>query len=100
MTITLAGLEVMLPDNCRGCGAHKAIVAPGKGPHPAAYACACCDTHRGWMSSTTHDFLVTFISVFGRPDTPISVTRKSQECRDSGAIPVQTQLQPQLPLKR
>jgi hypothetical protein len=99
MTVTPYGLDVMLPDPCRGCADHRAIVVPGKGPHLAAYVCACCDQHRGWMSSTTYEFLVTLIQEFGRPGEPVVVSRKSQQCRDSGAAPVQSQLQQQLPLK-
>jgi hypothetical protein len=66
------GLSVQMPSVCC-CGAVRAVVGPGKGPHAAELRCAKCDVHRGWVSHATHRFLIELINRFGRPTEPIVI---------------------------
>jgi hypothetical protein len=68
------GLSVQMPSVCH-CDAVLAVIGPGKGPHAAALHCAKCDVHRGWVSHSTHQFLIKLIDKCGRPTEPIVIRR-------------------------
>ncbi len=77
-TSEMFGLRVSLPDACR-CGSHEAQIGEGKGPHVAAYFCARCGAHRGWMPAETHRFITETVSQFGNPSAPINIRRSKQK---------------------
>jgi hypothetical protein len=72
----LLGLEVKLSDKCPSCERAVALIGPGSGPHKAALRCG-CGKHRGWVSSTSFAFLQKIVETFGRPTTPIAISRGS-----------------------
>jgi hypothetical protein len=72
------GLVVQPPWPCRGCGCELATIGEGKGPHAASLHCIGCKMHRGWLSHTTHKFLIEIINKFGRPAEPIVLRRGGQ----------------------
>jgi len=73
-TSRLIGLKVKLPDPCRQCGSHVAIITPGTKPHAHGLRCD-CGYHRGWMSRSTAAWLDTIVQKFGCPDGPIRLRR-------------------------
>src|SRR5260370_42395895 len=78
----LRGLEVKLDrdiDRINRCCENRAIVCPGKGSHAGELRCSHCDRHRGWLSKTTADFLLTTITRFGQPAAPPTVTTNKHE---------------------
>jgi hypothetical protein len=74
MSADLAGLVVVLPDRCRSCAIHEAVIGVGAGPHIASLHCQCCDQHRGWLSHDVYEFLFRLVEEFGVPPEPV-------ECR-------------------
>jgi hypothetical protein len=73
-TDPITGIDVRLPDHCR-CGASLAIIGAGAGPHCASLRCEVCDTHRGWVSRDSYNFLISIIEKFGRPTEPVLIRR-------------------------
>jgi hypothetical protein len=71
----LVGLTIRLPEQCPRCGGNDAAIGAGRGPHKASIICA-CGKHLGWMSIATFNFVAETVRHFGRPNEPISVTRK------------------------
>ena len=70
----LIGLVVDLQDPCK-CGAHVAVIGPGKAQHAASLRCHACDRHRGWLAKQTHNFISESIKQSGRSADPIKVQR-------------------------
>jgi hypothetical protein len=70
----LHGLEVRLPDRCR-CGAIRATVGTGTGPHIASLQCIYCGAHRGWVSREMYSFIAETVRLHGRPTRPIIIRR-------------------------
>lgn len=68
------GLVVQLPDTCY-CGAIRATIGAGTGPHIASLRCVNCNKHRGWLSHQTFHFLTETIRLHGRPTRPIVIRR-------------------------
>jgi hypothetical protein len=77
----LLDLVVSLPDLCK-CGAAKAVIGAGRGPHLASLRCCACESHRGWLGHQTHSFLTKIVNQFGRPSEPVAIRR----ARDIGFI--------------
>jgi hypothetical protein len=73
----LIGLAVLLPDECRTCHTHIAIVGEGSGSHRASLYCG-CGQHRGWLPREAAEFLTTLIQKFGRPLEPVAVRRRQR----------------------
>jgi hypothetical protein len=73
---SLHGLVVRLPDSCR-CGAVRATIGAGTGPHIASLRCVNCNAHRGWLPHETHSFIAEIVRLVGRPTTPIAIRRGS-----------------------
>lgn len=73
----LHGLVVRVPSACR-CGGTTATINKGAGPHAASLRCAKCETHRGWLSHTSHRFILEIINKFGRPTAPITIRRSER----------------------
>ena len=71
----LVGLAITLSEPCPRCRGHDAVIGAGRGPHKASIMCV-CGRHLGWMSIATFNFTAEIVRRFGRPSTPISVTRK------------------------
>jgi hypothetical protein len=70
------GLAVMLPRPCC-CGAVVATIGSSAGPHHARLQCAGCETHRGWLSRESYEFIAGVVEEFGRPEQPITVRFKN-----------------------
>jgi hypothetical protein len=81
---TIVGLRVVL-DTSRApacCDSNTAQVFPGKGPHASELVCTKCGQHRGWLSKSTHDWLLGVVKQFGWPEEPIAIRdrfRNSEE---------------------
>ena len=63
---SIVGLMVVLEERqpCP-CGSLTTIIGTSRGPHRASLQCACCQRHRGWLSTETHDFITEFVDLFG-----------------------------------
>ena len=83
MNTPLAGLRVLLPDECT-CGATLVEIEPGRGSHRVGLRCG-CGHHRGWISARSHEFLTSVVALFGRPVDPIVVRNvpNSEICADA-----------------
>jgi hypothetical protein len=70
---SLHGLVVRVPDTCK-CGAVRATIGAGAGPHACSLGCVECETHRGWLSRVAYDSLIEIIPAF-RPIGPVGIPR-------------------------
>lgn len=70
----LIGLVVQLPDVCY-CGAVRATMHAGAGPHVAALRCIYCGSHRGWISRATYSFIAETVRLAGRPTRSLVIRR-------------------------
>jgi hypothetical protein len=84
----LIDLVVQLPEFCR-CGAIRATIGAGAGPHIAALRCVYCGVHRGWISRETYSFIAEVVRLAGKPTRPI-VIRRSRTASDDGVPDFQT----------
>ncbi len=73
MNEAMLGLAVVVPDQCRSCGAHEAVIEDGCGPHQAGLRCTCCRRHRGRLGKRTYAFVAGIVAKFGRPATLIAI---------------------------
>jgi hypothetical protein len=69
-------LAVRLPRPC-WCGSAVATIGSSAGPHHGRLRCAGCETHRGWLSRESYEFIAAVIDEFGRPDQPITIRFKN-----------------------
>jgi hypothetical protein len=69
---SVIGLAVKLPRPC-WCGSMVATIGSSAGPHHARLQCAGCETHRGWLSRDSYEFIVAVVDEFGRPEQPITI---------------------------
>jgi len=69
--------------NCK-CGSDIAIIGQGSEPHAAELRCERCDSHRGWLSQRTANWISTVMSKFGAPTTPIILRGKRASARKRG----------------
>ena len=81
----ISGLVAKLPDVCKKCGSHLAIIGPASVPHRASLHCKECRTFRGWVSDTSLKFVSKVVEQFGKPTEPILILRGKSEPEDEGA---------------
>jgi hypothetical protein len=79
------GLVAKLPDICKKCGSHLAIIGPAPVPHRASLHCKECRAFRGWVSDTSFKFVSKVVEQFGKPTEPILILRGKSEPEDEGA---------------
>src|SRR4051794_15319813 len=99
----LAGLRIQLERTkdvpCGVCGQTVVVVGKAAGPHVASLHCACCNRHRGSLSTTIANLLAKMISRFGRPSEPITIRNpeiRASECdRALGCTRGRTSLHPE-----
>jgi hypothetical protein len=60
-------------DKNKPCCRSIAVIAAGRGPHPASLTCVDCGRFRGWLSKATVAKLLEVIRLFGVPDEPLVV---------------------------
>jgi hypothetical protein len=71
---TIIGLNIALEKNrSQPCCDGLAQIFPGKGPHAGELVCVKCGQHGGWLSKSTHDWLLSVVTKFGWPDKPIRI---------------------------
>jgi hypothetical protein len=76
---TLIGITVKLPDACKPCGSHLALIGTAPVPHRASLHCQKCRIFRGWVSSEAFRFVTKIVEQFGRPTEPILIHRGKSE---------------------
>jgi hypothetical protein len=83
-TPSVVGLEIRLDISRREpcCDDVVAQVFPGKGPHAGELICTKCGQHRGWLSKSTHDWLLAVVGKFGWPEEPIIIRDRAAPSKD------------------
>jgi hypothetical protein len=74
----LIGVAITMPTACRRCHGFSAVVGAGRGPHAASLWCA-CGRHAGWISHESFNFIAETVRRFGRPTSPIQISRRNAE---------------------
>jgi len=80
MTAKLIGHRVRFDGphgkGCQKCGNNVAVIGEGKGEHFGELLCINCNSHCGWMSRRTAEFVAAVAKKFGAPDEPIVLRRE------------------------
>ena len=79
---TAIGLKVKLDrdiDRAKPCHDNLAVIHAGKAQHAGELRCAACGAHRGWLATSTRDFIHETVRRLGAPSDPITVRQTRKE---------------------
>jgi hypothetical protein len=72
----LFGLKVRIEPSPRCCSQPTIAIVEPSDKWAADLKCASCGKRRGWLSTTTADFLETIVGKWGAPRDPIVLRRE------------------------